>query len=119
MDGGGIFKEFLESVGPKARAGRASRSRLVLLSHVCNPAHHHRQVVKEGFDPDLGLFKATTDNRLYPNPHAQVSAAGLGTCRPACWHMLGRACPVTHAWPPIPISHGPTHQPTHAYTHSS
>jgi hypothetical protein len=30
------------------------------------------QVVKEGFDPNVGLFKATTDNKLYPNPHAQV-----------------------------------------------
>ena len=30
------------------------------------------QVVREGFDPDLGLFSATTDHRLYPNPHAQV-----------------------------------------------
>lgn len=40
IDGGGLFKEFLEAV------------------------------VKEGFDPGRGLFRATTDNRLYPNPHA-------------------------------------------------
>ena len=32
-------------------------------------------VVQEGFDPNVGLFKATTDNRLYPNPHAQVGGA--------------------------------------------
>lgn len=48
MDGGGIFKEFLEGV------------------------------VKEGFDPNLGLFRATTDNRLYPNPHAQVCVWTVG-----------------------------------------
>lgn len=40
VDGGGLFKEFLEGV------------------------------VKNGFDPGLGLFKATADNKLYPNPHA-------------------------------------------------
>lgn len=40
VDGGGVFKEFLESV------------------------------VKEGFDPEAGLFNQTTDRRLYPNPHA-------------------------------------------------
>ncbi|PSC67747.1 E3 ubiquitin-ligase UPL6 [Micractinium conductrix] len=42
VDGGGLFKEFVEAV------------------------------VREGFDPRLGLFQATTDNRLYPNPHAQL-----------------------------------------------
>jgi HECT-domain (ubiquitin-transferase) len=40
VDGGGIFKEFLEAV------------------------------IKEGFDPEAGLFCQTTDRRLYPNPHA-------------------------------------------------
>lgn len=40
VDGGGIFKEFLETV------------------------------IKEGFDPGAGLFCQTTDRRLYPNPHA-------------------------------------------------
>ena len=40
VDGGGIFKEFLETV------------------------------IKEGFDPEAGLFCQTTDRRLYPNPHA-------------------------------------------------
>ena len=41
VDGGGIFKEFLE------------------------------EVVKEGFETSFGLFLATTDQRLYPNPHAK------------------------------------------------
>lgn len=27
-------------------------------------------LVKEGYDPRLGLFLATSDNRLYPNPNA-------------------------------------------------
>ena len=38
IDGGGVFKEFLENV------------------------------VKEGFNPENGLFCQTTDKRLYPNP---------------------------------------------------
>ena len=33
------------------------------------------QVLQQGFDPNVGLFQATTDNRLYPNPHAQVWSA--------------------------------------------
>ena len=44
------------------------------------PAFACLQVVKEGFDPNVGLFKATTDNKLYPNPHAQVSGWLAG------WH---------------------------------
>ena len=51
VDGGGIFKEFVD------------------------------MVVKAGFDPNLGLFKATTDRRLYPNPHAQVCCIAM---RPYC-----------------------------------
>ena len=30
------------------------------------------EAVKEGFDPQLGLFAATTDQQLYPNPHARA-----------------------------------------------
>lgn len=44
VDGGGLFKDFMENL------------------------------VKEGFNPNIGLFKATEDNRLYPSPAAtQVS----------------------------------------------
>ena len=43
IDGGGLFKDFMENL------------------------------VKEGFDPQLGLFLATEDNRLYPNPNARVA----------------------------------------------
>ena len=42
VDGGGLFKDFMEGL------------------------------VKEGFDPNAGLFKATSDNRLYPNPDAHL-----------------------------------------------
>lgn len=42
VDGGGLFKDFLEGL------------------------------VKEGFDPQLGLFGATSDNCLYPNPDAHL-----------------------------------------------
>ncbi|KAL4444560.1 hypothetical protein ABPG77_002377 [Micractinium sp. CCAP 211/92] len=61
VDGGGIFKEFLESV------------------------------VKEGFDPNLGLFKATTDNRLYPNPHARLVTGNALRLIEFLGQMLGKA----------------------------
>lgn len=43
IDGGGLYKDCMENL------------------------------VKEGFDPQLGLFLATSDNRLYPNPNARVA----------------------------------------------
>lgn len=41
VDGGGLFKDFMEGL------------------------------VREGFDPQRGLFKATSNNCLYPNPDAR------------------------------------------------
>ncbi|PRW45057.1 E3 ubiquitin- ligase UPL6 [Chlorella sorokiniana] len=61
VDGGGIFKEFVETV------------------------------VREGFNPEAGLFKATTDNRLYPNPHAQLVAANALRLIEFLGRMLGKA----------------------------
>lgn len=29
-------------------------------------------MVREGFNPELGLFLPTTDQRLYPNPHVRA-----------------------------------------------
>lgn len=40
VDGGGLFKDFMECL------------------------------IKECFDPRIGLFKATPDEKLYPNPAA-------------------------------------------------
>ncbi len=34
--------------------------------------------MKEGFNPDLGLFLPTTDQRLYPNPHVREVLPGTG-----------------------------------------
>jgi hypothetical protein len=109
VDGGGIFKEFIETVGgcsccflhacflrapcvsgkgPSGQTNCAAHSaasaaqqlgrwsmssRRLCLPCPALPAFACLQVVKEGFDPNVGLFKATTDNKLYPNPHAQVS----------------------------------------------
>lgn len=56
IDGGGLFKDFMESL------------------------------VHEAFDPQLGLFLATADNRLYPNPNAQVA---MGAALPAL-EFLGK-----------------------------
>jgi hypothetical protein len=48
VDGGGLFKDFMESI------------------------------VREGFDPNRGLFRSTAENRLYPNPAVnQVVPGGL------------------------------------------
>lgn len=50
VDGGGLFKDFME------------------------------ELVKQGFDPQYGLFTATVDNQLYPNPaavYAQPDALDL------------------------------------------
>eukprot|EP01063_Lacrimia_lanifica_P011080 TRINITY_DN17856_c0_g1_i1.p1 TRINITY_DN17856_c0_g1~~TRINITY_DN17856_c0_g1_i1.p1 ORF type:complete len:1126 (+),score=369.89 TRINITY_DN17856_c0_g1_i1:122-3499(+) len=41
IDAGGVFKEFIEAVA------------------------------KRGFDPNLGLFKGTEDNKFYPNPQSK------------------------------------------------
>jgi ubiquitin-protein ligase E3 C len=48
-------------------------------------------VVREGFNPEAGLFKATTDNRLYPNPHAQLVAANALRLIEFLGRMLGKA----------------------------
>ena len=42
IDGGGIFREFLS------------------------------QLLRTAFDPNRGFFQSTTDELLYPNPHAAV-----------------------------------------------
>jgi hypothetical protein len=61
VDGGGMFKEFLE------------------------------QVVKEGFDTGAGLFCATTDRRLYPNPHAAAAVPGGLALLEFLGRMVGKA----------------------------
>jgi ubiquitin-protein ligase E3 C len=61
VDGGGIFKEFLGDV------------------------------VKEGFDPGVGLFRATTDNRLFPNPRAPAVVPGAGKVIEFLGRMVGKA----------------------------
>ena len=61
VDGGGIFKEFLE------------------------------EVVKEGFDPSFGLFLASSDQRLYPNPHALESSLMAPQLLEFLGRLLGKA----------------------------
>ena len=61
IDGGGLFKEFMECL------------------------------VKEGFDPNAGLFKATSDNRLYPNPQAQGLVPNALAYFEFLGQMLGKA----------------------------
>jgi ubiquitin-protein ligase E3 C len=61
VDGGGIFKEFLETV------------------------------IKEGFDPGAGLFCQTTDRRLYPNPYAVHSVPHAMKYLEFLGKMVGKA----------------------------
>lgn len=61
IDGGGLFKEFMECL------------------------------VKEGFDPNAGLFRATSDNRLYPNPQAQLLVPDALAYFEFLGRMLGKA----------------------------
>ncbi|DBB12911.1 TPA: hypothetical protein ACH3X3_005665 [Trebouxia sp. C0006] len=61
IDGGGLFKEFMECL------------------------------VKEGFDPNAALFKATSDNRLYPNPAAQALVPNALAYFEFLGRMLGKA----------------------------
>lgn len=48
-------------------------------------------LVKEGFDPNAGLFKATSDNRLYPNPSAQALVPDALAYFEFLGRMLGKA----------------------------
>jgi ubiquitin-protein ligase E3 C len=61
VDGGGLFKEFLETI------------------------------IKEGFDPGAGLFCQTTDRRLYPNPHAVHAVAHAMKYLEFLGKMVGKA----------------------------
>ena len=61
IDGGGLFKEFMECL------------------------------VKEGFNPNAALFKATSDNRLYPNPAAQALVPNALAYFEFLGRMLGKA----------------------------
>jgi len=60
VDGGGLFKDFVENL------------------------------VKEGFDPALGLFLETSDNRLYPNPSAGVAMDSAIPAMEFLGKMLGK-----------------------------
>ncbi len=48
-------------------------------------------LVKEGFDPNAALFKATSDNRLYPNPAAQALVPNALAYFEFLGRMLGKA----------------------------
>lgn len=61
VDGGGLFKDLMENI------------------------------VKEGFNPQLGLFLATSDNRLYPNPNASLAMEQAIPAFEFLGRMLGKA----------------------------
>ena len=56
VDGGGLFKDFMENL------------------------------VKEGFNPEVGLFRTTPEQKLYPNPAASSAVPNA----PALFEFLGK-----------------------------
>ena len=63
IDGGGLFKDFMEAL------------------------------MKEGFDPRAGLFAATADNKLFPNPSAGLAQPDALDRFHFLGRMLGKASP--------------------------
>ncbi len=61
VDGGGLFKDFMENL------------------------------IKEGFDPRIGLFKATPDQKLYPNPAAATIEPNAFALFEFMGKMVGKA----------------------------
>ncbi|KAK9914927.1 hypothetical protein WJX75_002372 [Coccomyxa subellipsoidea] len=61
VDGGGLFKDFMENL------------------------------IKEGFDPRVGLFKATPDQKLYPNPAAATVEPNAFALFEFMGKMVGKA----------------------------
>jgi len=60
IDGGGIFREFLN------------------------------QLLKTGFDPNRGFFSPTTDRLLYPNPQSRILVADYNQHYYFLGRMLGK-----------------------------
>eukprot|EP00755_Sulcionema_specki_P015937 Sspe_Gene.60725::Locus_33525_Transcript_1_1_Confidence_1.000_Length_3429::g.60725::m.60725/K10588/UBE3B; ubiquitin-protein ligase E3 B len=60
IDGGGLFKEFVETV------------------------------IKQGFNPDLGLFTPSPSGALYPNPASKTAFTALPYDHIAMFRFLGR-----------------------------
>lgn len=46
----------------------------------------------QGFDPNVGLFAATSDNRLYPNPNAAALLPEAMQLLEFLGRMLGKVC---------------------------
>lgn len=61
IDGGGLFKDFMENL------------------------------IKQAFDPQLGLFIPTSDNRLYPNPNANLAVDSCAEAFQFLGKMVGKA----------------------------
>ncbi len=61
VDGGGLFKDFMENL------------------------------VKEGFNPEVGLFRTTPEQKLYPNPAASSAVPNAPVLFEFLGKMLGKA----------------------------
>lgn len=61
---------------PHCQAVRGWVPRLACLPAAAPSLLSPAQVVREGFNPDLGLFLPTADQRLYPNPHVRAVMSG-------------------------------------------
>lgn len=61
VDGGGLFKDFMENL------------------------------IKEGFNPEIGLFRTTPEQKLYPNPAASSAVPNALALFEFLGKMLGKA----------------------------
>ena len=69
VDGGGLFKDFMENL------------------------------VKEGFNPEVGLFRTTAEQKLYPSPAAALVVANALALFEFLGKMLGKAMYEVSAQP--------------------
>ena len=68
VDGGGLFKDFMENL------------------------------VKEGFNPEVGLFRTTPEQKLYPNPAAGSAVPNALVLFEFLGKMLGKAMYEVSIW---------------------
>lgn len=64
-----------------------------------------RGLLLQGFDPNVGLFVATSDNRLYPNPEAPALVPEALQLLEFLGRMLGKVCTACTGFNMLTTSH--------------
>lgn len=89
VDGGGVFREFLSDV-LKTGFGEHIICWFLCSNHSPFNPHPHPPFFFV-LDPDAGFFKATVDQRLYPNPQAHIVSDAYQRHFEFLGRMLGKA----------------------------